>query len=166
MGATGWAAARPHVATACRLILGVIFVIAGATKVSDLAAAGRAVNAYQLIPYGSAKIIGAMLPFVEIALGLLLVAGLAVRLATIAVGLLLAVYIGAIASVWARGLAIDCGCFSTGGGLAAGQSPSYGPDVARDVALLALAAFLAIYPRTRLSIDNYIFGTSLEEFQQ
>ncbi len=148
------------------MILGILFVVAGARKAEDLADSGRAINAYQLMPFDLAKLLGALLPFVEIALGLMLIAGLAVRFTAIVVGLLLVVYMGAIASVWARGLAIDCGCFSKGGALAAGARPSYGQDIARDVALLALAGLLARYPRTRLSIDTYIFGTSLEEFQE
>jgi uncharacterized membrane protein YphA (DoxX/SURF4 family) len=158
MQATRWTAARPWVSTACRLVLGVVFVVAGTTKISDVPASGRAVNAYQLMPYSLAKVLGAMLPVVEIVIGLLLIVGLAVRLTAIVAGLLLVVYIIAIASVWARGLAIDCGCFSKGGALAPGQAPSYGPDIARDVGLLALAAFLVVWPMSRLSIDHLIFG--------
>jgi hypothetical protein len=77
--------------------------------------------------------------------------------------LLLVVYIAGIASVWARGLSIDCGCFGTGGELPAGQRPSYLWDIVRDVALLAVAAFLVWRPRTRLGLDAVLLGEDARE---
>jgi uncharacterized membrane protein YphA (DoxX/SURF4 family) len=148
----GWAG------TAARLLLAVVWAVAGWSKVSDLAASGRTVNAYRLMPFEVAKIVGAALPFVELALALLLVIGLATRLAAAVSAGLLVVYIGGIASVWARGLSIDCGCFGGGGQLAAGVHPNYFWDIARDVALLAVAVFLLRTPRTRIAVDNYVLG--------
>lgn len=158
-----WPAVRPWVGTAVRLGLAAVWLTAGAAKAGDLAAAGRAVNAYQVMPYDVAKVIGAALPFVEIALGLLLVAGLATRLAGIVSAALLAVFVAGISSAWARGLSIECGCFGGGGQLGAGQSPSYGPEVARDLAFTALAAFLIAFPLTRLSVDRWISEPEVEQ---
>ncbi|HEU4422700.1 MAG TPA: MauE/DoxX family redox-associated membrane protein [Pilimelia sp.] len=151
-----WIGVRPWLGTAARLGLAVVWLAAGASKISDLAASGRAVNAYQLMSYDIAKVVGAALPFVEIALGVLLLVGLATRLAAIVSAALLVVFIAGITSAWARGLAIECGCFGGGGELGAGQSPSYGPEIARDVAFLLLAAFLIVWPRTRLSVDSWL----------
>ncbi|MEJ3747233.1 MauE/DoxX family redox-associated membrane protein [Actinomycetes bacterium KLBMP 9797] len=151
-----WSAVRPWLGTAVRLGLAAVWLVAGGTKVGDLAASGRAVNAYDVMPYELAKVIGAALPFVEIGLGLLLLAGLATRVAAGVSATLLAVFIAGITSAWARGLQIDCGCFGSGGQLAAGQSPSYGPEILRDLGFLALAGFLLIWPLTRLSIDSLL----------
>ena len=159
-GAVG-ARVLPWLGTLARLLLGMVFVVAGATKVSDLAGSGRAVNAYQLMPFAVAKIVGAALPFVEIALGILLLVGLATRAVATIVAALLAVYIFGVASVWARGLSIDCGCFSKGGQLAPGQHPSYLWDVVRDSLLLAVAVLLVVYPRTRLALDGWLLGDNV-----
>jgi uncharacterized membrane protein YphA (DoxX/SURF4 family) len=139
-----------------RLGLAAVWLTAGASKVGDLAAAGRAVNAYQVMPYEAAKVIGAALPFVELTLGVLLVVGLAVRVVVGISAALLLVFIVGIASAWARGLSIDCGCFGSGGALAAGQAPTYAPEIVRDVGFLVLAAILLIWPRTRLSVDSFL----------
>lgn len=155
-GRLAWPASQPWLGTAARLGLAAVWLAAGGAKVTDLAASGRAVNAYQLMPFSTAQVVGAALPFVEIALGLLLLAGLATRLAGAFSAALLVVFIAGISSAWARGLAIDCGCFGGGGALGAGQAPSYGPEIARDVAFLALAGFLIWYPRTHLSIDSWL----------
>ncbi|WP_433316463.1 MauE/DoxX family redox-associated membrane protein [Micromonospora sp. CA-269861] len=153
-----WPLVRPWLGIAARLGLAAVWLVAGASKVTDLAASGRAVNAYQVLPYDVATVIGAALPFVELALGVLLLLGLATRLVAGVSAALLVVFIVGIASAWARGLAIDCGCFGSGGQLAAGQAPSYLPEILRDLGFLILAGFLLIWPRTPVSVDGWLSG--------
>jgi len=160
---TRWAVLRPWLGTLARLVLAGVWFAAGASKVNDLAASGRAVNAYRLMPFEVAELIGAMLPFVELALGVLLLLGVATRLTAAASAALLTVFVAGIVSAWSRGLSIDCGCFGGGGDLAAGQSPSYGPEIVRDVVFLLLAAYLIVFPRTRFSLDARLLGNDLEE---
>jgi len=157
-GGASWPAIRPWLGTLVRLGLAAVWLFAGGAKVGDLAGSGRAVNAYQVMPFEVAKVIGAALPFVELTLGVLLVVGLATRVVAAISSALLLVFIAGISSAWARGLSIDCGCFGSGGQLAAGQSPSYGPEIARDVGFLVLAAFLIIWPLTRWSVDRWLEG--------
>jgi uncharacterized membrane protein YphA (DoxX/SURF4 family) len=151
-------AVRPWLSTAARLALGTVWIVAGATKVADLAESVRAVRAYRLLPEAVVPIVGAGLPFVEITLGLLLIAGAGTRLAAIVAVVVLAAFVGGIASAWARGLRIECGCFGGGGDLAAAVRPAYATELARDVGLLALAAALAWWPLSRWSVDRLLFG--------
>ncbi|SCG68755.1 MauE/DoxX family redox-associated membrane protein [Micromonospora coxensis] len=153
-----WPVVRPWIGVAARLGLAAVWLIAGGAKVGDLAASGRAVNAYQVMPYDLAMVIGAALPFVELALGVILLLGLATRLAAGVSAALLVVFVAGIASAWSRGLSIDCGCFGSGGQLAAGQTPSYLPEILRDLGFLALAGFLLIWPRTPVSVDGWLAG--------
>ncbi|SCL52822.1 Methylamine utilisation protein MauE [Micromonospora citrea] len=153
-----WPVVRPWLGVAARLGLAAVWLIAGGSKVGDLAASGRAVNAYQVMPYDVATVIGAALPFVELALGVLLLLGLATRLSAGVSAALLVVFVAGIASAWSRGLAIDCGCFGSGGQLAEGQAPSYLPEILRDLGFLALAGFLLIWPRTPVSVDGWLAG--------
>src|SRR5262245_8869303 len=143
----------PWIGTVARLLLGVVWIVAGASKVGDLAASGRAAVAYRLFPPTVADTIGSVLPFLEIALGALLVLGVATRLSAIVSALLLIAYIIGIASAWARGLRIDCGCFGSGGDLAANAQPTYFSETIRDIGLLIVAGYLVLRPRTRLSLD-------------
>jgi uncharacterized membrane protein YphA (DoxX/SURF4 family) len=148
----------PWISTGVRLGLATVWLVAGVLKIQDLAGSGRAVNAYEIFPYEVAKVIGAAQPFLEIALGLLLLAGLAVRLSAGISAVLLLIFIAGIAWAWARGLQIDCGCFSAGGTLGAGQTPKYALDIARDIGFLVLAGFLLWRPQTRYSIDGALMG--------
>jgi uncharacterized membrane protein YphA (DoxX/SURF4 family) len=113
-----------------------------------------AVRAYQLLPTSLATIVGWGLPFAEIALGLLLLAGIATRAVAAAAAILLVVFIAAVVSVAARGLSIDCGCFGGGGEVAPGQT-AYGIELVRDAGLLLLAVWLVWQPRSRLALDRF-----------
>ena len=153
---TAW----PWISTVARLGLAAVFLVSGALKVTDLAASGRAVNAYQLMPFSAAQVVGAVQPFVEIALGLLLLIGLAVRVTAGICAVLLVIFMAGIVSAWARGLAIDCGCFSKGGALGANQTPEYAWELARDTGFLVPAGILLWRPRTRVSMDGLLMGVA------
>jgi hypothetical protein len=62
-----------------------------------------------------------------------------------------------IASAWARGLSIECGCFGGGGGPAEDAAAKYPWEIARDIGLLLLSGWLVVRPRTRWSLDNRLF---------
>ena len=134
-----------------------MFIVAGGTKIGDLAESSRAVDAYEVMPYEFAKVIGAMLPLVEVMLGALLVIGLGTRLGGLVSAGLFVVFITGIAQAWARGLTIDCGCFGGGGTIEASQT-KYGWEISRDTLLFALAVFRVVVPRTRYSLDARLAG--------
>ena len=135
-----------------RLVLGGVLLWAGWTKVVDLTGSVQSVVAYELFSFEVARLVGTMLPVVEIALGLLLLAGLLTRWSAAVGGLLMAAFVVGVASAWARGLSIDCGCFGTGGPVDP-EDTRYLSEILRDVGLLALAAWLVVRPRTPMSLD-------------
>jgi len=148
------AATAAWVSTGARLVLGGVFLVAGGLKVIDPQSSVAAVRAYRLLPSSLVTIVGWGLPFAEIALGVLLLAGVATRLVAVASAVLLLVFIAAVTSAAARGLSIDCGCFGGGGDVAPGQT-AYGTEIVRDVGLLLLAAWLVWQPRSRLTLDRF-----------
>lgn len=149
----------PWLATAARLVLGTVWIVAGSLKLGDLPASVRAVRAYQLLPEAGAQVVGAALPLVEVALGVLLLAGLGTRAGAVISMLLLTVFVVGISSAWIRGLRIDCGCFSSGGELGPGERPAYPGELLRDAGLLVLAGLLVWRPGSRLSVDGRLTGT-------
>ncbi|SOC46652.1 Methylamine utilisation protein MauE [Blastococcus aggregatus] len=149
----GLAPAVPWVATAARVLLGAVFLVAGLLKIPDPAAAVRAVRAYRLLPEPLVEPVAFGLPVLEIAVGLALILGVFVRAAAAAAAVLVLVFLAGVGSAWARGLQIDCGCFGGGGEVAAG-STAYPAEVARDLGLLVLAVFLTLRPRSRLAFGG------------
>ncbi|MEV8532574.1 MauE/DoxX family redox-associated membrane protein [Streptomyces sp. NPDC051211] len=142
--------------TAARLFLAAVLGYAGLVKMGDLTAAGRDVALYRIVPADAAQAVGGALPFAEVAVALLLLAGLATRAAAAVTAVLMVVYIAAITSVWARGLSIDCGCFGGGGTLTSGAERGYAIDIARDLLFLGAAVLLIRNPRTKYALDRWV----------
>ncbi|MGY1593872.1 MauE/DoxX family redox-associated membrane protein [Geodermatophilus sp. SYSU D00708] len=90
----------PWLATAGRLVLGGVFLVAGARELRDPGAALRAVGAYRLLPEPLVAPVAFGLPVVEIAVGLALLAGVLVRTAARAAAVLLVGFLVAIGSAW------------------------------------------------------------------
>ncbi len=139
---------------AARLALAFVWAWAGWAKIADPDAATRAVRAYDLFPEALVKPIAWGLPFVELALALLLLVGLATRPAAWVSAVLFVAFIAMIGSAWARGLSIDCGCFGGGGVTNRFDASRYAEEIVRDVVLLGLALFLALGPRSALALDE------------
>lgn len=95
----------------CRILLGGVLLVAGGLKAFKPSESASAVAAYKILPTNLAHLIGYALPWLEIALGILLIIGLTTRLAAVIGIAIMIVFIAAIISVWARGILIDCGCF-------------------------------------------------------
>lgn len=140
-----------------RLGLAAIWLISGYLKASAPAETLVAVKAYRLLSPGTAEVVAAVLPYLEIALGLLLLLGLATRLAAVLSALVLLVFIGGVISAAARGLSIDCGCFGGGGDVAAGETDYVG-EILRDVGFLVMAGWLVARPWTPWSLDRRLTG--------
>lgn len=140
-----------------RLGLAAVWLVSGFLKAAAPAETLVAVKAYRLLSPGTAEIVAAVLPYLEIALGLLLVLGLATRLAAVLSAVVLLVFIGGVISAAARGLSIDCGCFGGGGDVAAGQT-NYLGEILRDVGFLVLAGWLVVRPGTPWSLDRRLTG--------
>lgn len=139
-----------------RLVAGGVWIVAGALKITDPAASIAAVRAYELLPGSLVEPVGVALPAVELVVGLALVVGAFTRGAALVSALLFLAFIIGIASVWARGIEIDCGCFG-GGGPKGDAASSYPWEIARDVGLLAASCYLVVVRRTRLAVDNLLF---------
>ena len=147
---------KQWVGLVARLIVGGVLIVAGYSKFSDPAGNVRAVRAYRLLPESVVPTVGHALPTVEMVIGLFLILGLLTRAFAVVAGLFFLAFIIGIASAWARGLEINCGCFGSSG-VPANPQRQYAIDIARDVGLLALSVWLVIWPRTKFALDNLLF---------
>lgn len=149
---------QPFISLLARLLLGGVLLVAGGLKVSKPTDSANAVAAYKLLPTNLAHLIGYALPWLEVAIALLLIIGIMVRPAAIAGGLIMVIFIGAIASAWVRGLIIDCGCFGGGGeldpSLASQVHRTYFTEIMRDLGLALAAVYLYFFPYGKLSIEK------------
>ena len=144
---------RDLIGTVARLGLAAVWLISGGSKVVDPEQTYVSVAAYDVLPAGMVTVVAAALPFVELALGVLLLLGLGTRAAAIASLVLLVAFIAGVGQAWARGLSIDCGCFGQGGTVDPTQT-RYPQEIARDVGFALLAVWLIVRPQTLLALDR------------
>ena len=138
---------RDIVGTAARLGLAAVFLISGVIKAIDPDATYVAVRAYDVLPKLGVELVAGVLPWLEIVIGLLLLAGIATRAVAVVSAVLLLGFMAGVAQAWTRGLSIDCGCFGGGGAVDPGQT-TYGRELLRDAGFLLLAGWLVVRPRT------------------
>lgn len=103
-----------------RLVLGGIFVYAAYAKLHFGGAwhlrdyhffFAMAINSYNMLPLPVVQFMARVLPWLELGLGALLIFGIGLRWASLAVTLLLLVFMAALTRAAMLGLEINCGCF-------------------------------------------------------
>lgn len=144
----------PWIGFFSRLVLGGVLLAAGLLKYQHLDKSQMAVRAYELLPISLANFLGIILPFIEIAIGILLIIGAAVRISALIGGALMTAFIIGISQAWARGLSIDCGCFGGGGQVEPGTA-NYLPELLRDAGLALLAIYLLRFPQSKFGLDRH-----------
>jgi uncharacterized membrane protein YphA (DoxX/SURF4 family) len=120
-----------------RLALGAVFVYAAWTKLrAPWQLFAMQVDAYRLLPQWAVVFVARTLPWAELLIGLLLIAGRFLRLASVAGSLLLLSFFAMMVRTYASGMQIDCGCFGPGDTISI-------RTLLRDGALLAASLTLA-----------------------
>jgi uncharacterized membrane protein YphA (DoxX/SURF4 family) len=142
-----------------RALPAALLLWAGLAKAFDDQESILAVDAYDLFPEGVVRLVAAVLPWIEIALAMLLILGLFVRFAGAGTALLGAAFIAAMAQAKARGLEIDCGCFGGGG---PGSGVSWW-DIVRDVPIVLCGLYLVARPRGPLQLDNRFLDEEVDD---
>ena len=129
-----------------RIILGLIFVYAAYAKLHYNGAwhlrdyyfiFAMGIDSYRMVPLGMVEWMAKILPWLELALGAMLIIGLGVRWAGLAITALLVVFMIALAHAALGGLEINCGCFGT-------NSVKPGRELVLDGVLLALAVGVTV----------------------
>jgi len=103
-----------------RLVLGGMFLYAAWDKVASPQSFAMSVRAYEIVPFSISNLFALCLAWAELAVGILLIVGLFIRSAAGASLMLMVMFFVAIATVLVRGMVVDCGCFGSEGGSAAG----------------------------------------------
>ena len=126
-----------------RLLLAGVFMYAAWTKLRQpWLVFAMSIDAYQLLPEWAVLATARFLPWLELAIGVLLLTGVWLRYVSIVAAALLAVFFATMLLSFGKGMGIDCGCFGVG-------EPLSAKTLARDGLLLASAITLAILPKTR-----------------
>ena len=125
-----------RVALPLRLLLGAVFIYAAYTKLrQSWLLFALSIDSYQLLPEWAVFALARTLPALELALGVLLIAGVWLRYLSIAAAGILTLFFSVMVVSYFRGAGIDCGCFGVG-------EPLSAKTLIRDGVLLAAALTL------------------------
>jgi uncharacterized membrane protein YphA (DoxX/SURF4 family) len=138
-----------------RVLVGALFIAAGAAKVGHFNDLAAAIAGFRILPEPVIGPLAVLLPFFEIGLGLYLVAGLFTRAAASVGAVQLVIYAAAIASAVIRHIPANCGCFGP-----QDTAKADWPHVAADLALAAMCALVAWRAPGLFALDTRIRSAS------
>jgi uncharacterized membrane protein YphA (DoxX/SURF4 family) len=104
---------NPYISLIARIVLGCVFIVVGVTKIAEPKLFANEIGNYQMLPDLLVNIPAIILPWLELVTGLMLILGIKLKETSFIAGILLIVFTLGVAIAWARGLDINCGCFST-----------------------------------------------------
>jgi uncharacterized membrane protein YphA (DoxX/SURF4 family) len=134
-----------------RVAVGAFFVYASLDKIIHPAAFAKIVHNYRMLPGDLVNVFALILPWLELVCGMALIMGTRTSGAAAILAGLTAVFIVAVSSAMARGIKIDCGCFSTSGGARKVGTPL----LIEDAVLLLLILFVWIKGAGRWALDRH-----------
>jgi len=101
-----------YLVLACRLVLGLIFLLSAIGKLMDLQGSVDAVYGFNVFPLAFAHFAGLVVPFIELLMSLALLFGALTRLAALGASIMSVAFFLVKAHVLLiQGRQIDCGCF-------------------------------------------------------
>jgi uncharacterized membrane protein YphA (DoxX/SURF4 family) len=139
-----------------RLVLGGVFVYAGFSKLlmpnphlwpifvlkfsisMNISSFAEQVESYKLISPEASRVVAHTLPFVEIALGALLLIGWRLRIWATAITAIMVGFLAVVTRAYLLHMDINCGCFGT-------PEKLTGMTIVRDGSLVALALLMTIF---------------------
>lgn len=148
---------QPHVQLFLRFVLGGLLVLAGVTKLVDREGSRTAVSDYEVLPEAIERPFSALLPWIELSLGMLLLVGLGMTAAAALAAPLFASFAIAIGINMARGRHFDCHCFGSV------HNDQIGWSALLRATLLSVAALVVALGTSRFgSLEAALFGSSAD----
>ncbi len=138
-------------AVPARWYLGVLFGGACLHKIAEPASFALDIATYDILPLVAVNLVAIVLPWIELFVAGMLIAGWRVRAASLLVAAMMVVFLVALCIALARGLDMSCGCFASQG---AEEDPISRLTVLRDVAWLGLSLFVFAFDRGLVGLDG------------
>lgn len=133
-----------------RVGLGLVFIYAAYGKMLHPYEFAKSIYYYKMLPGEVINLFAILLPPLELLTGVLLVVGYWQKAATWLIGGMLVMFLIALFAALARGIDIDCGCFST----ASRAKGSIWEYIIRDIIMLVACVLILASRESFLSLDQ------------
>jgi uncharacterized membrane protein YphA (DoxX/SURF4 family) len=135
-----------------RLATAGLFVWAAVVKLADPRDFLFSINGFKIVPEHMLDPLAFMVPWTEMVCAAALIVGFWGRAAALVIGAMLVVFVGAILSVLARGMSVECGCFGDFSLLCRGGTIGW-CNVGQNALLFAIALPVMVWGPGALSWD-------------
>ncbi len=146
----------PWVNLILRLLVGGMFLVVALGKIADPAAFAKEINNYGIMPAWTIGSMALILPWLELSCGLMYIFGVRLRANSILIGAMLVVFILGVGTAMAKGLNINCGCYSN----IATQKVGWAKILENLGMLWAVCAVYA-NPAARYSLEHFALSETL-----
>ena len=133
---------------AARLFVGFILLYAGLGKIVEPQTFAKEIANYHILPDFLINITALVLPWLEVIIGIFLIAGIRIRASATIASVSMLVFIIAVLSAMIRGLDINCGCFADKVVMVGWRK------IIEDLIILIAALLPAIFTQNSFSLEN------------
>jgi len=146
---------HPWMGLLLRVYVGGVFVYASMYKINYPGEFAETIASYQLLPYWAVNLTALIMPWLELASGVLLVLGVRTKSAAALVGGMLLLFSLVILVTLLRGIPIGCGCFTSV------EEPLGWGTLWRDLLWLAMTLQVYIFP-SALQLEDQVLRSLSE----
>ena len=146
--------AHSIIALLVRFYLAWVFISACLHKLADPTSFAIDIATYQMLPLVFINPLAIILPYVELATGIMLITGTKARAAALMVCGMMVMFMIALSYALMHDLSISCGCFASNA--AAASDPISGLTMLRDSAWLILGIYVVIFDKRPLGVDRWL----------
>ncbi len=132
-----------------RIVVALMFIIVGVGKITHPDEFAREISNYQLLPILFINPLAVILPWLEVITGTMILFGIQIRANAFLVSLMLIAFTTAIIIAVAKGLSINCGCYSQ----IAAQKVGL-PKILENTGLIILSLILVFTENNKLQLTN------------
>lgn len=137
-----------------RIVVALMFIVVGVGKIAHPEEFAREISNYQLLPILFINPLAVILPWLEVITGMMILFGIQIRANAFIVSLMLITFTTAIIIAVAKGLSINCGCYSQ----IAAQKVGL-PKILENTGLIILSLILVFTENNKLQLkNNYEFN--------
>ncbi|MBN2358246.1 MAG: DoxX family membrane protein [Deltaproteobacteria bacterium] len=140
-------------ALAARVYLSWVFLYACWHKIVHPEMFAVDVATYQILPLELINLMAIILPWIELAAGIMLLIGWRTRAAALLISGMMVMFVVAISIALHKGLDMSCGCFASQG---AAEDPISWRTIVRDSGWLLLALYALLLDRIPIGIDGWL----------
>jgi putative oxidoreductase len=134
-----------------RLYIGFVFLYACWHKLIHPGSFAIDVATYQILPLYLVNLMAVVLPWIELATGIMIVIGWRTRAASLLIAGMMAIFIMAIAIALHKGLDMACGCFAS---QSMEEDPISMMTIVRDLGWFIIPVYVLIFDKHPIGMDR------------